>query len=94
MANGRDNCGSTRSEYFVQLASVVCVGDFLNGDTLLAHLESPLLAKLDRGLSCDTREDRALKHGSYNLAVNNEEDVHCTYFFYVLSLNAVKPEHL
>ena len=94
MAYGRDNCGSTRSEYFVQLACVVCVGNLLDSYSSLAHLESPLLAKLDRGLSCDTREDRALKHGSYNLAVNNEEDVHSAYFFYVLSLNAVKPEHL
>ncbi len=94
MSDRRDNRGGTRAEYLVELARVVSVRDLLNGNSALGDFHSPLFAKLQRGLARDTRENRACKQRSYDLAVDNEEDVHRTDFLNIFLLHAVQPENL
>ena len=89
-----DYSSCTGTEYLVELACIVSVSNFLNVDASLFNYEALALAYLDSGLSCDSGKDRALKHRSYYLAVDNEEDIHSANFLDVLLLNTVEPENL
>ena len=95
LTDGRNDRRGAGAERLVQLAVLVRLDHFVDGQLSLFHGNAPLLEKLDTGASRHAGENVAVfDGGSHHHAVDHEEDVHRADLVDVLAVNAVQPQNL
>src|SRR3989339_1019502 len=93
-ADGRNNSRCSRGKGLLQLAVIYRGYYFIHRESSFGNLYAPAFGKPEYRVSGNAGENASRKRGSYQLVIDDEEDIACSDFFDVLSFNCIEPENL